>query len=120
MALHIVRAGVLVVVVVVVVIVVAGAAAAVVSIIIGVVIGVLSVWYALAALHRLQPTGLPVLTPLARLLRRIGIYCEDIGWQAKSKILISFLQVQCVPAPLTQRTYERTTHAHARTLSARR
>ena len=88
--------------------------------IVGVVIGVLSVWYALAALHRLQPTGLPVLTPLARLLRRIGIYCEDIGWQAKSKILISFLQVQCVPAPLTQRTCGRTTHTHARALSSRR
>ena len=88
--------------------------------IVGVVIGVLSVWYALAALHRLQPTGLPVLTPLARLLRRIGIYCEDIGWQAKSKILISFLQVQCVPAPLTQRTYGRATYTHARALSSRR
>ena len=61
--------------------------------IIGALCGFLAACALLAALHRRQPAGWPVLTPLARLLRRIGIYAEGIGWQAKSKILISFLQV---------------------------
>ena len=65
--------------------------------------------------HRKLPP-LSSLTPLARLLRRIGIYGEGIGWQAKSKILISFLQVECSLCRSRSAHACTHTHAHARIL----